>query len=413
MTTSKHLIHRELGLAPMEGVTTLPMRLWFALVSRPCAVGTPFLRVTPTFPTKELPWNFAPELVRLKSYVPYRLIPQLMAVEGDDFLRTATLFGSSHDVIELNCGCPSPTCVGKGAGSSLLKDPENFHGMVERISRELGPKKFAVKMRTAYTDAKEFPHLLKGLREISLARLTVHGRTRADAYRGEARWDLISQAASTCSAPVIASGDIVNRQSLLDRRGSATHVGGVIVGRGALRNPWIFEEFRRDEEVCISYEALEKSLICHALIHETYANDMAKFRDEDSTNFKLLNLVEEGLVSECCGTDATVWDRVLRRLATVFHEEEAGKPDTISVSRVTMGRLKLIWNYLRSSLPKEFASTDLLRSGDLKTFVQRLRFCNQTYRNVAATHGDELLPLRHNSEWNWLYSGERRGATAP
>lgn len=392
----------------MEGVTTLPMRLWFALASKPTTIGTPFLRVTPSFPNDELPWHFAPELSHLASCIPYRLVPQLMAVEAEDFLRTTRLFEDPTECIELNCGCPSPTCVGKGAGSSLLKDPDDFHNMIQRIASELGKQRFAVKMRTAYEDAREFPFLLQGLREMPLARLTVHGRTRVDAYHGFARWDLIGAAADACDMPVIASGDIVDRVSLYDRVAAAPNICGSIIGRGALRNPWIFEELRSGIALEMSYETLEKSLVCHVLLHEMFAIDMAKFRNDkyaDAKEFKIIKLVEEGLISEYCGINADAWQRVLNRLATEV---------PLPVSRVTMGRLKLIWNYLRSSLPEEFASTDLLRANELDTFVTQLRRCYESYSVKFGSSHDILLPLRHNQNWDWLYSGERRNRlTAP
>ncbi len=99
----------------MEGVTSLAMRLWFSLVSQPETMGTPFLRVTESFPLKELPWDYIPELTILKPYLSYRVIPQMMSVNAEEFMRAADLFSSIADFIELNCGCPSHTCVGKGA----------------------------------------------------------------------------------------------------------------------------------------------------------------------------------------------------------------------------------------------------------------------------------------------------------
>ena len=102
------------SVAPMEGITIFPTRLWLALASRPEAATTPFLRATQVFPTRELPAAFAPELFQLRGVLPYRLTPQIMACTPDNFLRAAELLPAGE--VELNCGCPTQN----GAGNRTI-----------------------------------------------------------------------------------------------------------------------------------------------------------------------------------------------------------------------------------------------------------------------------------------------------
>ncbi len=237
-------------LAPMEGVSDWPFRLWFSQTSAPSFMGTPFLRATDTFP-KALPETFAPELHRYQA--PYHLIPQVMASEARDFVRTARLFlESGADFVDLNCGCPSPNPVSGGAGSSLLKSSEIFLNFIQAVADELPPASFSVKMRTGFNDANLFASLIEGLKDLPLKQLTVHGRTRSDRYDGQARWDLIQHAQESLPFPVVASGDLVSWESWTQKQAQYPGIKKVIVGRGALRNPWIFEELRTKQPLLLS-----------------------------------------------------------------------------------------------------------------------------------------------------------------
>lgn len=382
----------------MEGVSVFPTRLYFHLASQPRWMGTPFLRVTPTYPAREIPATFAPELTSCAGILPYDLAPQMMAAEPDDFLRAAELF-PEVPFLELNAGCPSPTCVGKGAGSSLLRDPADFHATVERLATRLGPGRFAVKMRTGFQDASEFPELLRGLAEIPLARLTVHGRSRTDAYKGKARWDLIDQAGRGSSAPVIGSGDVVDLASYAALNVAAPSLQGVIVGRGAMRNPWIFTEIRTGSQVDLPLPALTYSLAAFAMLCELYAE-----RTDD-----LIELTRQGAFTTPCDTDPDAWFAMAHRLMIkVYGTTEGlgfdGSAFPLPLSRHTLGRVKMLWNYLRSSLPNVFFEPTVMRHRELGAFLSAIRTLGDTFQAQTALSS---APLRHNPTWNWIYSGEK------
>ena len=386
-----------LGLAPMEGVTVLPMRLWMHLASAPKSLATPFLRVTATYPNHELPRTFAPELTELRDAVPYQLVPQIMAADSADFVRIAPLFLQHATFVELNCGCPSPTCVGSGAGSSLLRNADEFRAVIQAITSELGAERVAVKMRTGFRDDGEFEALLSAVSEYNLARLTVHGRTRPDRYKGYARWDLIELAAKKARATVIASGDIVDTLSLHQRAMIAPSVKGTIIGRGALRNPWIFSELRSGTPINLRFSTLRLALITHALLHELANTNMEG----------LFELAKTGLFQRECGTDQDRWQHVHDQLSYQLRPTGTGSLAThepVDVSRVTLGRLKMLWNYLRSSLQAPFFEPAPLRAGSLTGFLAGLSAAYEASGRPADLH------LRHAAEWDWLYSGGKQQA---
>lgn len=370
----------QLGLAPMEGVSDFPFRLWQSLVAPPARMSTPFLRATASFPAQALPVRFAPELDVLAGKLSYRLIPQVMAAEPEHFVRAAELFLARSPVVELNCGCPSPTCTGKGAGSSLLSDARGFAQFLATIARALGANRLAIKMRTGYHDASELPQLLAGIAPHGFAQLTVHGRTRPERYRNQARWDLIEFAARELSIPVIASGDIVDRTSYEALRTAAPHAAGAIVGRGALRHPFIFREL---DGLPVSFPAglLPRMVGAFAKITQLYATDFDR----------LVRLVDDGLVASVPGSDPNGWDHVLDRLG--------GSADC---DRQSLGRAKMLWGYLRSSLPDTYFAPQTLRAQTLGELLAAI--------TALAPNGDLSSPLvpRHRRELDWIYSGERR-----
>jgi tRNA-dihydrouridine synthase len=358
--------------------------------------------VTPTFPLGALPRGFSPELAELRSYLRYSLVPQMMAADSADFVRTAPYFLASAPFVELNAGCPSPTCVGKGAGSSLLRVGDEFHRFVGALQRGLGAPAVAVKMRTGFHESTEFIHLLGGLKEYSLARLTVHGRTRPDRYSGQARWDLIANASTALRTPVVASGDVVDQASLAQRLAQAPGVAGVLIGRGALRNPWIFAALRAGAPVQLSFATLRYALIAHALLHELFQVNMDL----------LFELCKTGLFDHSCGTDEASWQRVQAVLAKAVYGTQhpgltcgAEPGGDWPLTRQTLGRLKMLWNYLRSSLPPAFFAPTLLRTPSLAAFLQHLQQIFIDYQNQG---GEALLALRHQPALDWMYSDDKQ-----
>ncbi len=377
----------------MEGVTNFPMRLWFWLTSAPATLATPFLRATATFPHKDIPDTFAPELFQLRERIRYRLVPQVMTAEASDFVRSAALFTNSYPHIELNAGCPSPNCVGKGAGSSLLADPDDFARMIESISKAVGPDKFAVKMRTGFHSNDEFPGILSALSNIEVMRLTVHGRNRPQGYKGQANWTLISQAAERFNFPVFASGDITGFETFKENNVAFPNISGVIIGRGALRNPWIFEELRTETHQSVNKDTVFYALASFALLQNLYIS-----------NFQtLIGLALDGLFDQPCLTDTKGWAGIYEALCKATFQRRLNVDDEsfaqeFVVERKTAGRLKLVWNYLRSSLPEAFFEPKTLRSASAGALLQNI---SQLFKDGTPVR------LSYNPSLDWIYNGEK------
>ena len=156
-------------------------------------------------------------------------------VKTIDFLEREPIAG-----IDLNLGCPAPVVCRKDAGGGLLRNPAALDVLLGRL-REAVRGRFTVKTRVGYDAAEEFGGLLEVFRRHAIDGLTVHGRTVAERYRTPVHSDAIGMAAAAIPYPVIANGNAVDVQtalSLLDRSGAA----GVMIGRGAIRNPWIFSQ---------------------------------------------------------------------------------------------------------------------------------------------------------------------------
>ena len=233
----------EFGLAPMEGVSDFAFRFWLSLCSKPDFQSTPFLRVTPTYPTYGIPKEYAPEW-QLRNILDYDLVPQIMAASRTLFIRHAKDILEQSPFVDLNCGCPASKSVGNGAGSSLLIDSAVFIDFVKTITAPFEQNKISVKIRTGFNDDSNYIDCLEGIKDTPIKQLGVHGRTKAQRYDGLASWEMIAKANKIMSCPIIGSGDINSYESLEERKEYLPSVSKIIIGRGAIRNPWIFEEIK-------------------------------------------------------------------------------------------------------------------------------------------------------------------------
>jgi len=142
--------------------------------------------------------------------------------------------------IDLNLGCPAPRVYRKNVGGGLLREPETVDRLLAGL-REVIHVPFTVKMRVGFADLEHFERLLTLLARRGIDRVSLHGRTVKEGYRGEVRYGAIAQAVQTLPCPVIANGNVdsaAKAQTVLAQTGAA----GVMVGRGAIANPWIFRQ---------------------------------------------------------------------------------------------------------------------------------------------------------------------------
>ena len=144
--------------------------------------------------------------------------------------------------IDLNMGCPAPKVYRKNVGGGLLRDLPHVDALLGAL-RDACPGRFTVKMRIGFEDTQVFPDFLRLIDKHGVDLLTVHGRTVKGLYRSAVDYDTIALAARSVRCPVIANGDVT---SAAKAEWVMRHTGcaGVMIGRHAIRNPWIFRQIR-------------------------------------------------------------------------------------------------------------------------------------------------------------------------
>ena len=145
--------------------------------------------------------------------------------------------------IDINMGCPMPKITGNGEGSALLRDPDLCARIVDAVKRAVDIP-VSAKIRIGYDDRSlNAVEVAKRLEQAGADFITVHGRTRTDLYRPGVRRDVIREVKNAVSVPVIANGDVWTAEGAL-RMLEETRADGLMIARGALGNPWLFEEIR-------------------------------------------------------------------------------------------------------------------------------------------------------------------------
>src|SRR5919204_3988163 len=144
--------------------------------------------------------------------------------------------GMGADIVDVNMGCPVPKIAKHNAGCSLMREPAHAAGVIRAMTRAVGIP-VTVKMRAGW-DATEInaPDLARRMEDAGASAVAVHGRTAAQSYSGSSDWDLVAQIADEIRIPVFGSGDCIEPQQIVDRIRDGG-IRGVLVGRGALRNP--------------------------------------------------------------------------------------------------------------------------------------------------------------------------------
>jgi tRNA-dihydrouridine synthase B len=146
------------------------------------------------------------------------------------------------DILDVNCGCPAPKVVKNGGGSGLLRDLPRLETILKEIKKSISIP-LTLKVRTGYSESTiNVVDVAKMAEQCGVEHIQVHGRTREQGYKGQANWEIIRQVKEAVSVPVSGNGDITNIENGMKRwRESGTD--GVLIGRGAMQNPWIFRQF--------------------------------------------------------------------------------------------------------------------------------------------------------------------------
>ncbi len=167
---------------------------------------------------------------------------QLFGEDADDFIKVAHLLQEQGaDFMDINLGCPVRKVIQKGCGSALMRDPAHLEKFLTKIQRNI-KLPLTAKMRTGWSEDELTIHeCVAAAQNAGCEWVAIHGRTRVQGYQGRADWDLIAEVKQRTTLPVIGNGDIRDAEKARNLLGE-TGVDAVMIGRGALRNPWIFKQ---------------------------------------------------------------------------------------------------------------------------------------------------------------------------
>jgi tRNA-dihydrouridine synthase len=148
--------------------------------------------------------------------------------------------------VDLNLGCPAPVVYRKCAGGGLLRTPNQVDAILGAL-RDVVKIKFSVKTRLGFDSCDVFSDLLPIFARHSLDLLTVHGRTVKEMYRSDVHYDFIARAVAELPCPVLANGNVYSAQKAQEVL-TLTGARGLMIGRGAIRNPWLFQQIRQYQQ---------------------------------------------------------------------------------------------------------------------------------------------------------------------
>ena len=250
-------------LAPMAGVTDLPFRL----LCKEQGAGL-----------------LCMEMVSAKAiYYNNKNTEALMEIDERERPVSLQLFGSDADImsemakrieekpfaiLDINMGCPVPKVAGNGEGSALMKNPELVREIVSKVVKAI-EKPVTVKIRKGFDENHvNAVEIAKIIEDCGAAAVAVHGRTREQYYSGTADWDIIRQVKEAVSIPVIGNGDVTGPESA-KKMIEETGVDGIMIGRAARGNPWIFGQIKEYLETGVipakpSYDEVREMMLRHA-----------------------------------------------------------------------------------------------------------------------------------------------------
>ena len=228
-------LNNNILLAPLAGITDRPFRMI-------CEKFNPGLVCTEMISAKGLYYDDSKTEQLL--YMKDEKRPIAVQIFGSDVQAmgyAAEYVSKFADIVDINMGCPAPKVVKNGDGSRLLLDLDKAKAIIEEVVKK-ATVPVTVKFRKGWDNNSIVAVEMAKIAEASGASaVTIHGRTRSEFYSGEADWKIIKAVKESVNIPVIGNGDVKNADDA-KRMFDETGVDGIMIGRGALGNPWIFEE---------------------------------------------------------------------------------------------------------------------------------------------------------------------------
>jgi len=228
------------ALAPMQDVTNKWFMKVIAHYGSPDYFFTEYFRVNDT---SRLNRKILAAITENETGRP--VFAQMIGESIPDLVRTAKeLCKYNIAGVDLNMGCPAPRIYRKNVGGGLLREPETVERILGELRAAVNDKPLTVKMRVGFENTDNFYKILDIINRHNIDLLSLHGRTVKDMYHGEVKYDLIAEAVKRVHCPVLANGNINSATTALEVL-SQTGAAGVMVGRWAIGNPWLFNQIRQ------------------------------------------------------------------------------------------------------------------------------------------------------------------------
>lgn len=318
-------INPPLILSPMAGVTDVSFR---RLLKRCGGVG---LTVSEFISVEGLTRSNPKSKRQMRFYAEERPFAAQIFGGQPERMRMAAEMAEEvgADILDINCGCPAPKVVKHGGGSGLLKDHERLETILKEIKKAITIP-LTIKIRAGFYDstinALETARLAEAC---GVEHIALHGRTKEQGYRGLANWDLVKQVKEAVKVPVSGSGDVTTIEGAFARF-RETGCDGVLIGRGAMANPWIF---RQIEDVSQDREPFQPSLADKRRILLEYFDMLREDMPETPAINRMKQLagqftrgLQGGALFRTSLYHSHSVDEILSRIEEYFSAIESGQP---------------------------------------------------------------------------------------
>jgi nifR3 family TIM-barrel protein len=231
-------------LAPMAGITNSPFRRLMRRLKSSIVISELVSADGIEYAGRQKNPQMVPKTLELLKFHEEERIVGLQ-IFGDDtelLCRAAMVVENmGADFVDLNLGCPVPKVVKKGAGSAMCRDPISLGKTLEAMVKSVKIP-VTIKIRTGWdSQTRNALDVVQAATDAGVKWVAIHGRTRAQGYSGDADWDFIGDIKAKSKLPIIGNGDLTTPELAVERY-RTYGVDAVLIGRGALRNPFIFEQ---------------------------------------------------------------------------------------------------------------------------------------------------------------------------
>lgn len=251
------------------------------------------------------------------------LVFQIFGNDPQKFLRAGqNILPLGPDIIDVNMGCSTRRVTGRGAGVGLMREPAVVAELFGVLTRHL-PVPITAKIRLGWDDRVNFLEIGRILEENGAALIALHARTKEQQYRGEADWDAIAALKQAVTVPVIGNGDVRTPEDV-SRLQQYTGCDAVMIGRGAVGNPWIFAGRRREE---LTYDDFLATVRLHLAEMLAYHGDygLVLLRKHLKRYFRGLALLRPWVAQMMEAESPAALEMILAETATVVATESDGR----------------------------------------------------------------------------------------